>query len=259
MTVAPLAPGVAAEAPIVDGIKITRQNTGPVLWTNQWPGYWDYGFIAFDGQKRGAFGIWTQDQKMRYYKHLFYLNNDEGLSFSFSMMNIPPFEALKECRAALPWRIQAFDKSWAQASARYRVWRDANVKMAKRPDYAMHISFMASVVGAEKTWLDHFLDYTRPWQGNAAAFLTNVRKQEFDTNHADNTPRDTFKEDVKLWRAAGTYGMAYLQPMIMWGPFTPEAKRSEREKQALEYHKAANTHSVFQKDRSAGKNRAQVI
>jgi len=248
MTMAPLAPAVAIQAPIVDGIRITRQNTGPVLWVNKWPDYWNFGFIALDGWKRGAFGIWAEDQKIRLYKNFFYLNNSEGLSISLSMMNIPPFEELKECRSPLPWRIQAFDKSWAQAAARYRAWRAANVRLAPRSEFAQKMSFIASVAGPQKLWLDTFIRYVQPYQGHAGAFLTCVRKQPFDHNHADNTPVDSFTEDAKRWRESGAYGMAYLQPMIMWGPFRPENERSEREKQALSLHKEANTHSVFQKD-----------
>lgn len=162
LTLAPLAAAVTAEAPICDGLRLKRGNTGKVLWVNRWPDYWDYGFIALNGWKRGAFGIWAQDQRIRFYKHLYYLNNDEGLSFSFSMMNIPPFEEKKECRSALPWRIQAFDMSWVQAVKRYQAWRDANVKMAPRPAFAQRTSFIASLPGPQKQWLDRFLRYVSP-------------------------------------------------------------------------------------------------
>lgn len=250
LTLAPLAPAVTAEAPITDGLQITRENTGEVLWMNQWPDYWQYGLVAFNGWKTGAFAIWTQDQKLRYYKHLMYLKNDEGLSFSLSMMNVPPFEDLKKAKSAVPWRIQAFDKSWAQAAARYRKWRDENVKMAPRPDFSKRISVIASVAGPQGKWLNNFLRYVKPWQGRAAAFLTCVRREGFDHNHADNTPYDGFAEDVKNWEKAGTYGMAYLQPMIMWGPFAPEKEMTnpKREKKARKLHTKANTRLVFQKD-----------
>jgi len=90
LTLAPLAPAVTAEAPITDGVRITRENTGEVLWMNKWPDYWQYGFVAFNGWKKGAFAIWTQDQRIRYYKSLIYLKNNQGLSFALSMMNVPP-------------------------------------------------------------------------------------------------------------------------------------------------------------------------
>ena len=248
MTMVPLAPAVTIEAPICDGIQISRADTGPVLWVNQWPSFWEFGLIALNGWKTGAFGIWTQDAKMRFYKHLFYLNNSEGLSVSLSMMNVPPFEELKECRAPLPWRIQAFDKSWMQVVARFQAWREGNVKFAPQPEFAKQISFMSCQPSAHQQWLDSFLRYVSPWQNHAAAFLSTIRKQSFDRNHADNTPYDGFGDDAKRWREAGTYGMAYLQPMIMWGPFRPEDKQSDREKQALAYHKLADTRSVFLKD-----------
>ncbi len=248
LTLAPLASAITAEAPLCDGLRVSRANTGQVLWTNQWPDYWQYAFVAFNGWKRGAVAIWAQDQKLRFYKNLFYLNNAEGLSFSLSLMNVPPFEELKSCRTPLPWRIQAFDKSWMQAVARYNAWRDTNVKLAPRPPAAQQISFVASLAGPQKAWLERYLRYVSPWQGHATAFLACVRAQSFDRNHADNTPVASLKEDTANWRAAGTYGMAYMQPMIMWGPFKPEAERSAREKQALALHKEADTHLVFQAD-----------
>ncbi len=248
LTLAPLASAITVEAPITDGVRITRQNTGQVLWHAQWPSYWQYGFIAFNGWKRGAVAVWAQDAQLRHHKNLFYLNNEQGLSFSFESMNIPPFEDLKEARAAVPWRIQAFDTSWAQAAERYRQWRDANVKLAPRPEFAQQTSFIASLPGPQEGWLKRFLRYVEPWQGRAAAFLCSVRGQSFDRNHADNTPYAGFKDDTPKWRAAGTYGMAYLQPMIMWGPFPPEDQQSEREKQGIALHREADTRSVFQKD-----------
>lgn len=246
LTLSPLAPAITAEAPITDGIRITRENTGPVLWNAQWASYWQYPFVAFNGWKTGALGIWTQDEKVRYYKNLFYLNNSEGLSFSFSVMSIPPFEELKKAESAVPWRIQAFDKSWAQAASRYREWRDANVRMVPRPDFTKQISFMGSISGPQQQHLEAFLRYVQPWQGRAAAFQTSVRAAQFDHNHADNTPYEGFKEDVPRWREAGTYGMSYMQPMIMWGPF-PE-NFSDREKEGVALHREADTRSVFQKD-----------
>ena len=253
LTLAPLAPAISAEAPITDGVRITRENTGEVLWMNKWPDYWQYGFVAFNGWKKGAFAIWAQDQRMRSYKNLLYLKNRQGLSFALSMMNVPPFEDLKECRSPLPWRVQAFDKSWAQAVQRYRAWRDAKVKLAPRPEFAKQTSFIASIAGPQEKWLESFVDYTKPWQSRAAAFQCSVRKQSFDRNHADNTPTDSFKQDTQRWREAGTYGMSYLQPMIMWGPFPEEEGKMtdpEREKLARELHDGADTRSVFQKDPS---------
>ncbi len=251
LTLAPLRSAITAEAPITDGVRLTRQNTGQVLWNNNWPSYWQYGFLALNGWKRGAVGIWAQDAKLRYYKTLFYLNNDEGLSLSFSTMNVPPFEELKEARSAVPWRIQAFDTSWIQAVERYRQWRDANLKIAPRPEFTKHISFMGSLPSPGEMWRKVWLRYTEPWQGRSAAFLTSIRGQSFDRNHADNTPYEGFKNDAGKWRETGAYGMAYLQPMIMWGPFRPETERSEREQQAIKLHDQADTRTVFQKDPNA--------
>jgi hypothetical protein len=250
LTLAPLASAITAEAPITDGLHITRENTGEVLWVNKWPDYWQYGFIAFNGWKTGAVAIWAQDQKIRNYKELMYLKNGQGISFSLSMMNIPPFEKLTDAQPALPWRIQAFETSWAQAAERYRQWRDANVKMAPRPEFTNKTSFIASLAGPQDSWLKSFLRYTEPWQGRATAFQASVRAQSFDRNHADNTPYKGFKEDTAKWRAAGTYGMSYLQPMIMWGPFPEEVKmvNPEREKAARTLSKEANTRLAFQKD-----------
>jgi hypothetical protein len=253
LTLAPLAPSITAEAPITDGLHITRENTGNVLWMNKWPDYWQYGFVAFNGWKRGAVAIWAQDPRMRSYKQLLYLKNDQGLSFALSMMNIPPFEALTEASLPLPWRLQAFDQSWAQAAERYRTWRDASVKLAPRPAFVKGTSFIASLAGPQEQWLKAFRRYVEPWQGRAVAFQASVRAQSFDRNHADNTPYKGFGEDTARWRAAGTYGMAYLQPMIMWGPFPPEEKMVDpaREKAARQLHAAADTRGAFQKDPNA--------
>lgn len=241
LTVAPLGPAITAEAPIFDGVTLDR-NMQPMLWVNQWGGYWDYAFMAFNGYKRGAVAVWCQDPELKYYKYLNYLINKEGLSFSFTAMNIPPFDDLKQA-GTVTWRIQAFDKSWSQAVVRFRDWRQKNVKIAPRPAWATQISFVNGGVNAGKGWVDllesHFgssnLDRT-------ITFGATIRGQKFDYNHANNTPYATFKEDMKYWKVKGPRMMAYLQPMIMWAP----NPTNDREKAAVASSKKANTISVFQ-------------
>ena len=140
LTVSALGPAITAEAPVFDGIRLDR-HMQHMLWVNQWGGYWDYAFLAFNGYKHGAVAVWTEDAQLRYYKYLFYLINHEGISFSFLGMNIPPFDELTEA-APIVWRIQAFEKSWSEAVARFRDWRLANVDIAPRADWTREISFV---------------------------------------------------------------------------------------------------------------------
>jgi hypothetical protein len=243
LTVAPLAPVITAEAPIFDGVRLDR-NMQHMLWANAWGGYWDYAFLALNGYLKGAVAIWTQDAELKYYKTLFYLINPQGLSFSFSTMNLPPFEELKEARTAQPWRLQAFDKSWAQGVARFRDWRLKNVKIAPRPEWTKHISFVNNTVNANKGWLDRLSQYFGGTNlDRTVSWGATVRKAKFDTCHYDNTPYDGFKEDTKLWKAAGAWFMPYLQPMIMWGA-PPEDKVEWRK--IWDMHVEADTRSVFQ-------------
>lgn len=248
LNVAPLAPAVTAEAPIFDGIRLDRNMTH-TLWSNAWGGYWDYAFVAFNGYKRGAVAIWTQDAELKYYKSLFYLINPEGLSFSFSYMNIPPFDKLTESRAATPWRLQAFDKSWSQGAARFREWRLANVKIAPRPEWTKHISYVTLIHVGSKQYLDRlskFFDNNKELLGRVANFAATVRKAKFDTQHYDNTPYDDYKADMVGWKASGAKFMSYLQPMIMWGAPAKDAKAEFQE--TWKQHVDADTHSAFQDD-----------
>ena len=135
-----LAPEVTVEAPIFEGVRLDR-HMQPNLWVNQWANFWDYGFLALNGEKTGAVGLWCQDRELKVYKTLFYLINEQGLSLSVQAMNLPPFNELKSAKS-MTWRLQAFDKSWAQAAARFRDWRVKNVKIAPRPDWVRKLSFM---------------------------------------------------------------------------------------------------------------------
>jgi len=246
LIVAPLAPAITAEAPIFDGVRLDR-HMKPMLWVNQWGGYWDYAFMAFNGYKKGAVAVWCQDAELKYYKYLNYLINPEGLSFSFTALNIPPFEALKEA-GTVTWRIQAFDKGWSQAVARFRDWRLKNVKIAKRPDWAGQISFVNGGVSAGKGWVDMVDSYFGSKNlDRTITFGATIRAEGFDVNHANNTPYKNFKEDMKYWKEKGPKMMAYLQPMIMWTP----KPVTDREKEGVKAHKLANTVSVFQKPGSA--------
>jgi hypothetical protein len=245
LTVAPLASAVTAEAPIFDGVRLDR-HMQPMLWTNAWGGYWDYAFLAFNGYKRGAVAIWTQDTELRYYKSLFFLINPEGLSFSFSTMNLPPFTHSTAAKSAIPWRLQAFDQSWGQAAARFRAWRAREVKGAPRPEWVDHLSYVSLISSGKKEGLDRlsaYFGHNKAHLSRVANFAAVVRKAAFDTKHYDNTPYDGFGEDMKLWQASGAHFMAYLQPMIMWG--APEQSNDLFWKR-WEMHLDADTRSVFQ-------------
>lgn len=249
LNVAPLAPAVTAETPIFDGVRLDR-NMAHTLWANAWGGYWDYAFVAFNGYKKGAVTIWNQDAELKYYKTLFYLINPEGISFSFSYMNIPPFDTLTESRAATPWRLQAFDKSWAQGAARFREWRLANVKIAPRPEWAKHISYVSLMSTGNKVGLDKlkaYFDGSKECLERVANFAATVRKAKFDTRHYDNTPYDAFAEDMKAWKESGAKFMAYLQPMIMWG--APGKDEKQEYHDIYSKHIDADTRGVFQEEK----------
>lgn len=237
----PLAGEVTVEAPIFEGVRLDR-HMQPKLWVNQWANFWDYAFVALNGEKTGAVGLWCQDKDLKFYKTLFYLINDQGLSLSVVALNVPPFTELKSA-APVTWRLQAFDKSWAQAAARFRDWRLKNVKIAPRPEWVKKLSFMefggdkagaGNMVGAEKMFEGKDLDRVITW-------APAVRGAGFDNNHSNNDPYPGFREDVKAWKAKGRKLMVYLQPMIMWRP----AAKTDREKQAVELSKQANTRSPF--------------
>jgi len=243
LTVKTLDPSVTIEAPIFDGVRITHEMK-PQLWINEWGNYWDYAFLALNGRKTGAVGVWCQDAELKYYKHLFYLINDEGISFSLSTMNVPPFEKLTEAEG-MTWRFQAFDKSWSQAVARFRAWRQANVKIAPRPDWTREISMVNLGVNGAMRWLKILEAYIGTENlGRAITFGPTIRAAAFDTRHYDNTPHAGFKENMADWEAAGGRLMAYLQPMIMWGAPPWE----EEFKPIYDLHMAADTLNPFQLD-----------
>ena len=240
ITVTATAPWTSIEAPIMDGIRLTEEMQ-PALWVNRWACFWDYAFLAINGARRGAVGIWAQDADM-YYKHFYYLVNDQGISFSLSTMNTPPFEKLTEAKG-VTWRFQVFDKHWAQAAARFRQWREKAIKFAPRPEWSKQISLVSNLPGAQKMWLDLLEAYVgRENLPRTLTFGASIRRQPFDRHHWDNAPYDGFAEDMKEWNKRGAYLMAYLQPMIMWGgPKQPD----EEEKKIVALAKDARSRSPF--------------
>ena len=245
LTVLALTPAVTIEAPIFDGVRLDRHMKSE-LWVNAWGGFWDYPFLALNGYRRGCVGVWMQDADLKHYKTVFYLVNQEALSFSLSAMNIPPFEKLTESRV-LPWRFQAFEKGWPQAAARFRDWRLKDVKIAPRPDWATKVSFVNLSVSANKMWLDILKGYLEGQDlDRTMTFLPAVRQAQFDTKHWDNAPYAAFKDDLKAWKASGARVLAYLQPMIVWS--TPTKEEEETARPIVNLHRDADTHSAFLAD-----------
>ncbi len=257
MAVAPLQPDITIEAPIFDGMQLDR-NMKHGMRANAWPGFWDYGFLAMNGRRVGAVGAWCQDAELKVYKNLFYLVNEQGLSFSMSSMNAPPFDDSTKA-APMSWRFQAYDKSWSQAVARYRQWRAKAIKLPERSTWTQQLAFMNHSVDAREGWLAPVKSYfDNKHLERTVTFASVIRRQPFDRFHADNTPyqrvesnnpkipsQNGFREDTANWKACGAKMMAYLQPMIF--VISAEA-RTDREKAGLEYHYLAETRSVFQAD-----------
>lgn len=211
-----LGSGITVEAPIMDGIRL-GPDMAHQLWNNMWPGWWQFGFIALNGWKQGCFGIWCEDPELRMYKNFFYLINDQGLSFSLASLNIPPFEELRSARN-LTWRIRPFADGWSAAAADYRAWRDANVKMPKRPDWTRNTSMVANETDGSPEIIEA-IKKAFPDADDQKRVLTwacSVRKAGFDRNHSDNTPYAQFANDMKKWNAAQQKIIIYLQPMLMW-------------------------------------------
>ncbi len=241
LTVAPLMPAVTVEAPIFDGLRITR-DMKPLLWNVLWANYWDYAFVALNGWKRGAVGIWCPDPELKYSKSLYHLVNDEGLSLAFHGMNIPPFDELLEAKP-VTWKIQAFEHGWSEAAAHFRAWRLANVKIAERPAWASQISFVNMGVNAARQWLDLLDVY---FEGRhlerTLTFAATIREEGFDRNHANNRPYKEFKEHMVAWKEKGAKLMAYLNPVIMWSP----NPKNEREELGVKLAAEAKTIMPFQ-------------
>ncbi len=242
---ASLAPEVTVEAPIFEGVRLDRHMT-PQLNVTFWGSFWDYSFVALNGGKTGAVGFWCQDKETRIHKTLFYLVNNEQLTLSVQALNIPPFKDLKSCNT-MTWRLQAFDKGWWQAVARFRDWRQQNIKFAPRPEWWKQISGM--ITGTQGAGGIHIIPVVESMfpgvpLNRVVAWLPDVRKAGFDKNHADNAPYPEFKADLQLYKQVGMKTITYLIPTIMWGADA----QTDREKKGLQFSKEAYTTSPFQED-----------
>ncbi len=247
LSLLPLAPEVTVEAPIFDGVQLDRHQQ-PMLWQQMWGNYWDYGFVALNGQNKGAVGLWCQDAELKTHKALFYLINDYGLSLAVQAMNLPPFDEHKDA-APMTWRLQAFDKSWTQAAKRFRDWKQQNVKIAPRPAWVKDIHFLyygGARAGAERIGhLEKYLDGQN--LERTLTWFPDVSAAGFDKNHANNTPYGGFRAAMQQWNAKGMKNMTYLIPMIMWGA---DAK-TDRERSGVEFSKEAMNRQVFWTDNSS--------
>ena len=239
-----LGQAITVEAPIFEGMRVDRQMQRK-LYSNSWPGYWDYGFLALNGERTGAVGLWCQDAELKCYKSLFFRVSEAGLSLSVMGLNVPPFDALKSAKP-MTWRLQAFDRSWAQAAARFRDWRLTNVKLAPRAAWVTNLSFMNYGMNKVDAWgIGMLRSYFAGMDlDRVITWAPAVRGTGFDKNHTDNTPYPGCRADMAAWKSSKLRVFAYLQPMIMWAP----DPKTERERKAVEFSARALSCTPFLAD-----------
>jgi hypothetical protein len=198
-----------------------------------------------NGELTGAVGLWCQDAELKNYKSLFYRVSDTGLSLAVLGLNAPPFGPLQSAKT-VTWRMQAFDKSWAQAAARFRAWRLANVPLAPRAAWVTNLSFMnygmnrvdSRGIGMLRSYFSG-LDLNR-----VITWAPAVRGAGFDQNHANNTPYAGCQSDMAAWKSANLKVIAYLQPMILWSP----DPQTDRERDAVTFSARALSCTPFLAD-----------
>jgi len=203
-------------------LKATVSHMGGMTFDEQWPkGQYTLGdggpfleapVIALES-KRGAIGIWAQDNLFRP-KNLFWQNTASSFNLVWQTRNIMPFEMRKEARS-VQWRLNCFCGSWVAAMDPYRKWFQKTFAedIAARPAWAKRIRVIVPEMPISEERMKRLAEVFDP--STVLLHAWAARKPAFDTELPDFTPREEFIKSVETAHRLGFYTSAYVNAVCI--------------------------------------------
>ncbi len=193
-----------------------------------YPTSWEAQFVLIQG-KQGGFLIYGDDDATRF-KRLFIQHRDGQFWIGLETWCTAPFERIRR-DVSVGWRIRAYRGGWLVGASLYRQWAERRFRLAElrklQPAWVKDIQTVVIDNLDDLKRLEALAKRLNPRQ--TLVYVPDWRKDGYDRNYPDYTPREGWEERI---RTAKQMGFRIMLHVNYFG-VTPENPAYERMKR---YH-----------------------
>ena len=155
-----------------------------------YPEHWE-AQLAIIQAEQGGFYVRGTDETFQF-KTLHYEKDIESFALNFETQNQAPFEALTSAKS-VTWRLNTYTGDWHVPARQYRDWMEQTFnprKLTEMPAWVSEIGLVVVYHGQESALLEHLAAQIDPTK--TLLYLTQWRKDDYDTNYPDYTASENF-------------------------------------------------------------------
>ena len=155
-----------------------------------YPEHWE-AQLAIVQAAQGGFFIRGTDETFQF-KALHYEKDIESFAINFETQNQAPFDTLTSAKSVI-WRLNTYVGNWRVPARQYRDWMEQTFnprRLTEMPAWVSEIGLVVIYHGHEIALLEGLAAQIDP--AKTLLYLTQWRKDDYDTNYPDYTASENF-------------------------------------------------------------------
>ena len=155
-----------------------------------YPEHWE-AQLAIVQAKQGGFYVRGTDETFQF-KALHYEKDIESFAINFETQNQAPFDTLTSAKSVI-WRLNTYVGDWRVPARQYRDWMEQTFnprRLTEMPAWVSEIGLVVIYHGQEIALLERLAAQIDPTK--TLLYLTQWRKDDYDTNYPDYTASENF-------------------------------------------------------------------
>ena len=160
-----------------------------------YPGLWEAELAILQGQQ-GGFFVRGADETFQF-KRFKFQKDSENLALGFQTHNQAPWNTLTTAKSVV-WRLNTYTGDYRVPTRIYRDWMESTFnpwRLSDRPAWVSDIGLVVIQASFDPKTLDRLAEQVDPTK--TLLYLVGWRKDGYDVNYPDYTPRDGFGDFVK--------------------------------------------------------------
>ena len=175
-----------------------------------YPGLWEAQLAILQGQQ-GGFFVRGADETFQF-KRLECQKDSESLALGFQTHNQAPWDPLTAAKSVV-WRLNTYTGDWRAPAQIYRNWMESTFnpwRLSDMPAWVSDIGLVVIQASFDPKTLDRLAEQVDPTR--TLLYLVGWRKDGYDVNYPDYTPRDGFGDFVTVAHGHGFRVMPHANP-----------------------------------------------